>query len=154
MPLPRVTICMPVFSGGHYFHSAFASALAQDYANLEILLVNDGSTDEGETEHIALAHGDRVRCLRQENRSVAGAMNTALANMSGDFFALLSQNDLHLPHKTAAQVAYLDRLGRPGACVFPDCDLIGPKDEPIASIPARTHTRRWRSARAMPCGRQ
>ena len=154
MPLPRVTICMPVFNGGHYFHSAFASALAQDHANLEILLVNDSSADAGETEHIAQAHGNRVRCLRQECRGVAGALNTALANMSGDFFALPSQDDFPLRHKTAAQMAYLDRLGRPGACVFPDCDLIGPKDEPIASIPARTHTRRWRSARAMPCGRQ
>ena len=134
MPLPRVTICMPVFNGGRYFHSALASALAQDYANLEILVVNDGSTDAGDTERIAMAHGDRVRYLRQENRGVAGALNTALANMSGDFFALLSQDDLHLPHKTAAQVAYLDRLGRPGACVFSDYDLIGPKDEPIATV--------------------
>jgi glycosyltransferase involved in cell wall biosynthesis len=134
MALPKVTICMPVFNGGHYFQAALASALAQDYANLEILVVNDGSTDGGETERIALAHGDRVHYLHQENRGVAGALNTALANMSGDFFAWLSHDDLHLPHKTAAQVAYLGRLGRPCACLFSDYDLIGPQDEHIATV--------------------
>src|SRR5271166_3711440 len=118
MPLPRVTICMPVFNGGHYFLSALASALAQDYANLEILVVDDGSTDAGETERTALAHGDRVRYIRQAHRGVAGALNTALANMSGDFFAWLGHDAVHLPHKTTAQMAYLGRLGRPDACLF------------------------------------
>jgi len=133
MTLPRVTICMPVFNGGQYFSSALASALAQDYPNVEVLVVNDGSTDGGETERIALAHGDRVRYIRQENRGVGGALNTALSHMSGDFFAWLSHDDLHLPHKTSAQMTYLDRLGR-RACLFSDYDLIGPKDEPIASV--------------------
>jgi hypothetical protein len=47
MTLPRVSICMPVFNGGHYFKMALESALAQDYENLEIVVVNDGSTDGG-----------------------------------------------------------------------------------------------------------
>ena len=124
MRRPRVTICMPVFNGGHYFQAALESALAQDYENLEILVVNDGSTDGGETERIALAHGDRVRYFHQENRGVAGALNTAITHMSGNFFAWLSHDDLHLPHKTTAQVAYLGRLDRPDACLFSDYDLI------------------------------
>jgi glycosyltransferase involved in cell wall biosynthesis len=133
MTLPRVTICMPVFNGGHYFEAALRSALAQDYENIEVLVVNDGSTDAGETERIALAHGDRVRYIHQENRGVAGALNTAITNMSGDYFAWLSHDDLHLPHKTSAQIAFLGGLGRPDACLFSDYDLIGPRDEPIAT---------------------
>lgn len=125
---------MPVFNGGHYFQAALESALAQDYPNLEILVVNDGSTDAGETERIALAQGDRIRYFHQENRGVAGAMNTALAHMTGDYFAWLSHDDLHLPHKTASQMDYLRRLGRPDACLFADFDLIGPQDEFIASV--------------------
>ncbi len=65
---------MPVFNGGHYFKSALASALAQDYANLEILVVNDGSTDGGETERNALAHVNRVRYIHtRESRRCRGA---------------------------------------------------------------------------------
>jgi glycosyltransferase involved in cell wall biosynthesis len=90
---------MPVFNGGHYFRAALESALAQDYDNLEIVVVNDGSTDAGETERIALAHSDRVRYFYQPNRGVAGAMNTAVAHMTGDYFAWFSHDDLHLPHK-------------------------------------------------------
>jgi glycosyltransferase involved in cell wall biosynthesis len=131
---PKVSICMPVFNGGHYFKAALESALAQEYDNLEIVVVNDGSTDGGETERIALAYGDRVRYFHQPNRGVAGAMNTAVVNMTGDFFAWLSHDDLHLPHKTAAQVAFLGRLGRPHACLFSDFDLIGPEGEPITSV--------------------
>ncbi len=132
--LAKVTICMPVFNGGRYFRAALESALAQDYDNLEIVVVNDGSADGGETERTALAYGERVRYFHQPNRGVAGALNTAVAHMTGDFFAWLSHDDLHLPHKTAAQVAFLDRLGRPRACLFSDFDLIGPQDEPIASV--------------------
>jgi glycosyltransferase involved in cell wall biosynthesis len=134
MTIPKVTICMPVFNGGHYFEAALESALAQDYDNLEIVVVNDGSTDAGETERIALAHADRVRYFSQPNRGVAGAINTAVAHMTGDFFAWLSHDDLHLPHKTAAQVAFLGRLGQPRACLFSDYDLIGPQDELITSV--------------------
>lgn len=134
MIVPKVTICMPVFNGGHYFKAALESALAQDYGNLEIVVVNDGSTDGGQTERIALMHGDRVRYFCQPNGGVASAMNTAVAHMTGDFFAWLSHDDLYLPHKTASQVAYLSRLGRSHACLFSDYDLIGPLDEPITSI--------------------
>lgn len=136
MTVPKVSICMPVFNGGRYFRSALESALAQDYSNLEIVVVNDGSTDGGETEHIALEYGDRIRYFYQPNSGVAGAMNTALAHMTGDFFAWLSHDDIHLPHKTSSQVAYLCRLGRPNACLFSDFDLIGPEDEPLSTFRA------------------
>lgn len=54
--------------------------------------------------------------------------------MQGDYFAWLSHDDLHLPHKTSAQIAFLDKLGRPDACLFSDFDFIGPDDEPISTI--------------------
>ena len=126
---PRVTICIPVFNGGGYFKLALESALAQDYANLEIVVVNDGSTDAGHTERIALSYGDRVRYFSQENRGVSGALNTAVNNMTGEYFAWLSHDDLHLPHKTSAQIAFLRRLGRSRACIYSDYDFIGPEGE-------------------------
>src|SRR4051794_3824327 len=132
MTAPRVTICMPVYNGGSYFKLALQSALAQDYGNLEIVVVNDGSTDAGGTEQIALSYGDRVRYFAQENRGVAGALNTALSQMTGEYFAWLSHDDLHLPHKTSSQIAFLRRLGRSRACLFSDYDLIGPGGELIS----------------------
>ncbi len=132
--LPKVSICMPVYNGGHYFRLALESALAQDYSNLEIVVVNDGSTDGGETERIALSHGDRVTYVHQENRGTGGALNTAVKHMTGDLFAWLSHDDLHLPHKTSAQVAFWRRLGTPNACLFSDYDLIGPEGELITTM--------------------
>ncbi len=134
MPSPKVTIAMPVYNGGGYFRLALESALAQRYDNCEIVVVNDGSTDGGETEAMARDYGERVRYIRQENRGVAGAMNTAVANMTGDYFAWLSHDDLHLPHKTQAQIDYLARLGRRDAILFSDYDLIGPDGHKISSV--------------------
>src|SRR5579872_6915564 len=119
-----VSICMPVFNGGQYFKIALDSALAQDYPDVEIIVVNDGSTDDGETEKIALEKRDRIHYIHQENRGVAGALNTAISNMTGEYFAWLSHDDIHLPHKTSSQIAFLARLGRPDACLFSDYDLI------------------------------
>lgn len=131
---PKISICMPVYNGGHYFRLALESALAQDYSNIEIIIVNDGSVDGGETERIALSYGDRVRYIYQENRGAGGALNTAVAHMTGDFFAWLSHDDLHLPHKASAQVDFLRRLGRQDACLFSDYDLIDPAGELITSV--------------------
>ncbi len=134
MKQPKVTICMPVFNGGHYFRAALESALAQDYENLEILVVNDGSTDGGETEYIALTYGDRIRYVWQQNRGVGGALNTAIDRMTGEYFAWLSHDDIHLPNKTSAQIAFLHRLGRPRACLFSDYELIGPEGDSITTV--------------------
>ena len=121
---PKVTIVMPVFNGGRYFQIALESALAQTYENLEIVVVNDGSTDGGETESIALRYGSRIRYIRQENKGVGGALNAGIREMTGDFFAWLSYENIHLPHKTAWQIAFFRRLSKPEAMLFSDYELI------------------------------
>ena len=123
---PKVTIVMPVMNGGRYFELALRSALSQTYRNIEIIVVNDGSTDGGETERIALKYGDRIRYFSQENRGVSGALNTAIRHMTGDVFTWLSHDDLYLPHKTEAQVSFHQRLNRPDAILFTDYGLIDP----------------------------
>lgn len=134
MAQPKVSIVMPVYNGGGYFRVALRSALAQTYQNIEIIVVNDGSCDDGETEAIALEHEGRIIYIHQENRGVAGALNTAIANMTGNYFTWLSHDDIHLPHKVEAQLAYFDRISKPDAILFSDYDLIDPDGNLIHTV--------------------
>lgn len=128
---------MPVFNGGHYFELALQSAVAQTYKNLEIVIVNDGSNDDGETAAIATkyaAHYPQIKYVFQENRGVGAALNTALNEMTGDIFTWLSHDDLFEPHKTARQVEFFNRLRHPSAMLFSDWYLIGPEGEVLQEV--------------------
>jgi glycosyltransferase involved in cell wall biosynthesis len=131
---PRISICMPVYNGGHYFALALESALAQTWPNCEIVVVDDGSTDGGESERNAARGGSRVRYIRQQNRGVAGALNTAVEAMTGDIFCWLSHDDLYEPHKTEAQVDYHRRLGRRDAVLFSDYHVIDAKGKLVNRV--------------------
>ena len=58
---PKVSVVIPVYNGGNFLKHSIECALNQTYENLEVIVVNDGSTDGGETERIALSFGDRIR---------------------------------------------------------------------------------------------
>ena len=64
---PKVSIVIPVYNGSNYLSQAIDSALAQTYDNCEIIVVNDGSRDDGLTEQIALSYGDRICYIAQVN---------------------------------------------------------------------------------------
>lgn len=126
-----VSICIPVFNGSNFLRSAIESALNQTYPHIEVIVVNDGSSDEGRTDSIARSFGSRIRYIEQKNKGVAGALNTAIDAARGQYFAWLSHDDIHLPHKTASQIEFLKKLSRPDACLFSDYELI---DENSRSI--------------------
>lgn len=104
---PRISIVIPVFNGSNYLASAIDSALAQTYDNFEVLVIDDGSTDEGATERVARSYGDRIRYHRKRNGGVSSALNAGIALMQGDFFAWLSHDDRYLPDKLQRQVGFL-----------------------------------------------
>src|SRR5437764_1349700 len=112
---PKVSIVIPVYNGGTYFEEALKSALAQTYPNVEIIVVNDGSTDEGKTHSIAQKYLSKIKYFYQSNKGVAGALNTGIRQMTGEFFTWLSHDDMYLPEKTAAQIAFFHKLGKPNA---------------------------------------
>ena len=64
---PLVSIIIPVYNGSNFMREAIDSALAQTYPNIEIIVVNDGSTDN--TREIALSYGDKIRYFEKEWRS-------------------------------------------------------------------------------------
>lgn len=90
---PLVTVVIPVYNGSNYMSEAIESALSQTYNNIEILVINDGSTDCGKTREIAQHFGQRLRYFEKENGGVATALNLGLEMMTGEFFSWLSHDD-------------------------------------------------------------
>src|SRR5258708_24650598 len=86
---PKISVAIPVFNGARYLAIAVQSALDQTYDNIEIVIVDDGSTDGGETAAIARRfEGPKVKFVQQQNQGVGGALNTAVANISYAVFCL------------------------------------------------------------------
>lgn len=104
---PKVSIVIPVYNGANFLGEAIESAIAQTYANLEIIVVNDGSTDDGETESIAKAYGEKIVYYSKKNGGVASALNYGIEKMTGQFFSWLSHDDLYVHTKVEDQVRYL-----------------------------------------------
>jgi len=110
---PKVSIVIPAYNASNYLAEAIDSALAQTYPNIEIIVVNDGSRDDGATRQVALSYGDRIRYLEKENGGSSSALNMGIANMQGEWFSWLSHDDLYTPNKVAAQVRYMNELDVP-----------------------------------------
>lgn len=104
---PKVSIIIPVYNGANYMREAIDSALAQTYGNTEVIVVNDGSRDDGATRDTALSYGDRIRYIEKENGGVSSALNCGIRAMTGDYFSWLSHDDRYEPEKIARQVAHL-----------------------------------------------
>lgn len=101
---PLVSIVIPVYNGANYMREAIDSAINQTYDNLEIIVVNDGSTDNGETEKIALSYGDKIKYYKKENGGCASALNYGISKMQGEWFSWLSHDDVYCPEKIQSAV--------------------------------------------------
>lgn len=111
MNLPLVSIIIPVYNGSNYVREAIESALAQTYKNIEVIVVNDGSKDDGATEKICLSYGDKIRYIYKENGGVSSALNLGIKNMKGDFFSWLSHDDKYELDKIEKQIKCLNECG-------------------------------------------
>ncbi len=111
---PFVTVVMPVFNVERYLAVAIRSVLKQTYRHFELLIVDDGSTDNS----FAIAEGfrdARIKIIRQENRGLAGARNTGIRHARGQIIAFLDSDDAWAPNKLAAHVEHLRQ--KPGVGV-------------------------------------
>lgn len=84
--------------------------MAQTYSNIEIIVINDGSSDGGATEAIALSYGERIRYFSKQNGGVASALNMAIENMNGEYFSWLSHDDLYFEQKVERQIEFLSAI--------------------------------------------
>ena len=84
---PLVSIVIPVYKGDPFLKDSIDSFLQHTYPNIEIIVVNDGSPDDGATERIAQSYGDRIRYFAKENGGVSSALNYGIAQMRGEWFS-------------------------------------------------------------------
>ena len=110
MPLPLVSIITPTYNHEKYIGDCIRSALAQTYQNWEIIIVDDGSTDN--TPGIIRGFNDsRIKYIRQDHQGgsqLSSIYNTALRQAKGDLVAILEGDDFWPPDKLAVQTPYFD----------------------------------------------
>lgn len=95
---PLVSVILPVYNAGPYVAPAIESILAQTHEALELIVVDDGSTD-GCLESVSALSDPRVRLIRQTNRGKSAAMNVGLNAAAGAFYAIQDADDVSAPHR-------------------------------------------------------
>jgi glycosyltransferase involved in cell wall biosynthesis len=104
--VPLVTVVIGVYNAERYLAEAIDSVLAQTHPNIELIVVDDGSTDA--SGRIAEQYGDPVRCIQQENGGMAAARNRAIPEAHGSYLSFLDADDRFPPDKLRNQLAVFD----------------------------------------------
>lgn len=99
---PKVSAIIPTFNRAAFVGRAIDSALAQSWPNVEVVVTDDGSTDN--TAEVLAGYGDRIRVVSQPNQGLSAARNAAIKASSGEFLALLDDDDEWLPERLAIQM--------------------------------------------------
>ncbi|WP_428938295.1 glycosyltransferase [Fontivita pretiosa] len=130
MGAPLVSVIIPCFNAGRFVGDAIRSALRQTYRPIEVIVLNDGSTDE--SEQIIRSFGDSIRCESSPNRGACAARNRGLAMSRGELIQFLDADDLLHPEKVARQVKELsdDETIAFGPWLRFSCRLPAPPYEP------------------------
>jgi glycosyltransferase involved in cell wall biosynthesis len=129
MATPLVSVSMVTYNHERYVAEAIRSVLGQTYRDLELVVVNDGSTDST-AARIAEFVDPRLVVIHQDNQGPSSATNRALAACRGKYVALFSGDDICHPDRIRCQVEEYERSGR---CVlFSACDFIDDDGRPLA----------------------
>ena len=108
---PIVSVVIPVYNGSNFLQYAIESALLQTYRNCEVVVVNDGSDDNGATRRVANRYGTKIKYVEQSNGGTSSALNHGLRIMNGDYFVWLSHDDVLRPYKVESQLAAIRASG-------------------------------------------
>jgi glycosyltransferase involved in cell wall biosynthesis len=130
---PLVSVVIPTFNCRTYLPAAIDSILAQTCADVEIIVVDDGSTDG--TRDVLEAFGDRVRYVAQAQQGAGAARNTGVTLAGGEFLAFLDADDVFTPEKVAVQAQFL--------CASPHIHMVFGQTEEFVSVdlPGDVHRR-------------
>lgn len=105
---PLVSVLVPCYNRERYIEEALLSILEQDYPNIELIVVDDGSQDVSAEKIEALRQRYDFQLIRQRNQGVSAALNTALSHARGEYIATPDSDDVMLPGRLSLQAAYLD----------------------------------------------
>lgn len=103
---PAITVLMPAYNAAHYIGEAIASVLQQTFTDFELLIVNDGSTDDT-LEIIDTFRDERIVVINQPNRGVADALNTGLLHARAPYIARFDADDICYPYRLEKQIRFL-----------------------------------------------
>ena len=101
--MKTISVIIPAYNYARYLREAIDSVFAQTYPALELIVVDDGSTDA--TPEVLAAYGNRLRAIRQRNGGVSAARNAGISAARGEYLAFLDADDLWHPRKLEAQMA-------------------------------------------------
>jgi glycosyltransferase involved in cell wall biosynthesis len=127
---PRVSVVIAVYNGAPTVGRALASVFAQTYADYEVIVVNDGSTDD--TAAVLARIGDRIRVITQGNRGLSAARNAGVRASTGEYVAFLDDDDEWMPEKLARCVPILD-ADRDCALVYTLALKVDPHGSPMGT---------------------
>lgn len=118
---PLVSVIIPTYNRSKTVGRSITSVLLQTYRPVEIVVVDDGSTDE--TQAVLDCFGESIRVIRQANAGPSAARNRGVTESSGEIVAFLDSDDVWLPEKLASQICVLEQGGREICCCICNCDL-------------------------------
>jgi len=122
MTSPLVSVIIPTYNRAETVRRSIDSALDQTYRPLEVIVVDDGSSDN--TREVLEGYGDRIRAIYQENGGPSVARNTGVSAARGEFIAFLDSDDTWKPSKTEAQVRLMLAGGAQVPCCISNASLI------------------------------
>ena len=109
---PAISVALSVYNGERFLSAAIESVLAQDFGDFEFLILDDGSTDASAAIiHTHAAQDARIRPIIRENRGLIASLNQLLAEARAPLIARMDADDICLPHRFSAQIAFLDQHG-------------------------------------------
>ncbi len=111
--MPLVTVVIPSYNSARYLPEAINSVLAQTYQPIEIVVVDDGSTDN--TAEVVATYGGKITYIKQENRGLSAARNTGILSSSGQYIVFLDSDDFLLPDMVELMVRALEDCPECGA---------------------------------------
>lgn len=131
-----VSVAIPAYNQADYLRIAIESALAQTHRPLEIIVVDDGSSDH--TAEVCLSYRGEINYIYQDNDGTkgGGARNRAIREATGEWIALLDQDDLWMPNKIEKQVEIATTRQNLGA-IFTQADCIGPNGQRLDEVAFR-----------------
>lgn len=137
--LPTVSVIMPAYNASIYIRSAIESILNQTLRDLELIVVNDGSSDDTQTICEAMAAIDqRIVFLNQRRKGIAAAINTAVQVARAPVIARMDSDDIAMPNRLEKQVSYLAQHRDTAlvSCAFvPFTSLSAPSHSPVKLPP-------------------